>query len=311
MTQKILATPNANLIELTPQDVSSGINWHRVFSIALSLAVIAAAFTQIRMVDPAQIWSLVPVSPLFWSLFVIGFLAGPLSEWFIFNRLWGVGLPSFGALTRKLAYNELVLGYLGEAWFYAWARKNAQISGSPFGAVKDVAVLSAMAGNVMTLVLIIAALPYLDLLPLGDYGSAIGWSLAFVLATTLAAMIWRRALFSLARSELVMVFGVHVGRIIVTTIISAILWQMILPDTHFGWWLVLAAIRLLISRLPFIPNKDIAFAGVAVIVASSDTQIASLLTLMAGLILMANLVVGLSFSAFDLIKGDRRDVVAR
>lgn len=302
MPQQTLAPIDGDLIALTPQDSRPAFGWSRAITVLLSLAVVAAAVYQMRDVDIASIFAMVPSSPLFWVLFVVGFLAGPLSEWFIFHRLWGVGLPAFGALTRKLVFNELLLGYLGEAWFYSWARRNKSVDAAPFGAVKDVAVLSAMAGNGMTLVLVAMAMPYVGVLPLGEHAAAIGWSLAFVLGTSLAAMLWRKALFSLTSDELKMVFAAHVLRIVVTTLISAALWHMVLPETPIFWWLVLAAIRLLISRLPFIPTKDVVFAGIAVVAAGPEVQIAELMTMMAGLILCANLFTGLCIAGVDLFK---------
>jgi hypothetical protein len=306
MSEQILAPVSGDMIALLPQDRHPAFNWTRVLTIVLSLLVIAAALYQMRAIEPERILRLVPVSPSFWLLFLLGFLAGPLSEWFIFNRLWGVGLPALGALTRKLVYNELLLGYLGEAYFYAWARKNRQVEAAPFGAVKDVAILSAITGNLMTLAMIVLAIPSLDLLPLGEHRAAIGWSLAFVVGTSLAATVWRKSLFSLTTSELQMVFGVHVARILLTTLISAALWFMVLPDTPIGWWLVLAAVRLLISRLPFVPNKDVVFAGVAVLAAGANLHIAELMAMMAGLILSANLTAGCAFALIDLMMGERR-----
>ncbi|GGO98987.1 hypothetical protein [Stakelama pacifica] len=306
MSQPILLPISGEMIPLLAQDRRSASNWTQALTLVLSLLVIAATLYQMRAIDPHQIVSLVPVTLHFWALFALGIMAGPLSEFYIFNKLWKVGAAALGALTRKLIYNELLLGYLGEAWFYAWARRSCRIEGSPFGAVKDVAVLSAAAGNLMTLVLVLLAIPFLDLLSLGQYGDAGAWSLVFVVATSLAMMIWRKSLFSLTRNELRMVFAVHVGRIVATTLISSALWHLVLPDVSLGWWVMLAAVRLLISRLPFLPNKDIAFAGVAVLVVGQEAQISELMAMMAGLILCANLCLGLGFAVSDLIKGERR-----
>lgn len=306
MSQPILLPISGDMIPLIPQDRRTPFSWTQALTLLLSLLVIVAALYQMRTIDPHQIISLVPTSSAFWALFALSIMAGPLSEYYIFNRLWHVGSAALGALTRKLVYNELLLGYLGEAWFYAWARKHSRIEGSPFGAVKDVAVLSAVAGNLMTLVLIVLAIPFLGILSLGHYGNTIAWSLAFVVATSLAVMIWRKSLFSLTRDELWMVFAVHIGRIIATTLIAAVLWHFVLPDVPIGWWIMLAAIRLLISRLPFVPNKDIVFAGVAVLAVGQEAQISELMAMMAGLILCANLFLGMGLAIADLIKGDRR-----
>ncbi len=307
MPQPILAPVGGDVIALQPQDQKKPFSWTKAISLLLSLLVIAASIYSLRDIDPRAILGMLPVSPAFWLLFALGFMAGPLAEFYIFHRIWGVGLPALGALTRKLIYNELLLGYLGEAWFYAWARKNSEIKTAPFGAVKDVAVLSAMSGNLMTLVLMAVAAPFLGMLDLGAHTDAVAWSLAFVVGTSLIIMLWRKSLFSLTRSELNMVFWVHMGRIVVTTSISGLLWAIVLPNTPIGYWLLLAAIRLLISRLPFVPNKDIVFAGVAALTVGPELQIDELLAMMAGLILAANLIVGSGLALYDLLKGVTRN----
>lgn len=277
-----------------------------VLGTILSLIVVGAAIYQARDLDFAKILGLVPTSPTFWGLFAISYLIGPASDWLIFQRLWGVGASAFGALTRKLIYNELLVGYLGEVYFYGWARQNLKFVTTPFGAVKDVAVLSAVAGNVTTLVFLAVAFPFVRLLPLHDHVTAIGWSLAFVIGTSLAVMLLRRSLFSLERKELKMVFAVHLIRILATTIVSAALWHLVLPDVPLGWWLILVTIRLLISRLPFVPNKDVVFAGIAVLALGGQVEMSALMALMAGLILAAHVLVGLSFAFADLLSKGRR-----
>ncbi|MBY8823275.1 hypothetical protein K7G82_13295 [Sphingomonas colocasiae] len=278
-----------------------------VLGALLSLIVVGAAIYQARDLDLATIVALVPASPAFWGLFAISYLIGPASDWFIFHRLWGVGAGAFGALVRKLIYNELLVAYLGEVYFYGWARRNLKFVTAPFGAIKDVAVLSAIAGNATTLVLLAVAFPFARLLPLHDHASAIGLSLAFVIGSSLAIMLLRRSLLSLERKELVMVFAVHLLRILATTILSASLWHLVLPDVELGWWVMLVTIRLLISRLPFVPNKDVVFAGITVLALGGEVEMSALMALMAGLTLAAHALVGLSFVLADLLsRGKRR-----
>jgi len=310
MSDQALAIAPADTFTFEAQDRKLRMSWGRALSIVLSLLVLGAALYQARSVDLADVTRLVPHSPVFWFLFAVSYLAGPMSEWLIFRRLWHVGPTAFAALVHKLIYNELLVGYLGEVYFYSWARRNLKMVATPFGAVKDVAVLSAVAGNLMTLLLLAIAFPFVRLLPLHDHATAIGISLGLVIATSLAVMLWRRSIFSLGRSELRIVFLVHIGRIVVTTFLSALLWHMVLPDTAVGWWLVLATIRLLISRLPFVPNKDVVFAGVAVLALGEDVRIAALMAMMAGLILITHLLVGITFAITDLIQGTGHDPVA-
>ena len=308
MPDQALVLETTHAFTFEPQDDNPKLTWARVLSAILSLLVIGAALCQARSVDLASMVRLLPAAPAFWALFCISYLAGPLSEWLIFRRLWHVGPEALGALVRKLIYNELLIGYLGEVYFYTWARKHLRFVTAPFGAVKDVAVLSALAGNVMTLVFLAASLPFLALLPAHDHAVAIGWSIAFAIGTSFAAMLWRGSLFSLEAADLKTIFGIHIGRILATTCLAATLWRMVLPDTPIGWWLVLATLRLLISRLPFVPNKDVIFAGVAILALGDDGRLATLMAMMAVLTLVTHLLAGLTFALADLARGTRNAI---
>ena len=311
MPNQTLALAPTGTFAFEPQDRKAMPAPGGVLGTILSLIVVGAAIYQARDLDFAKILELVPTSLMFWGLFAVSYLIGPASDWFIFQRLWGVGASAFGALVRKLIYNELLVGYLGEVYFYGWARQNLKFVTTPFGAVKDVAVLSAVAGNATTLVFLAVAFPFVRLLPLHDHVTAIGCSLAFVIATSLAVMLLRRSLFSLETNELKMVFWVHLFRILATTILSAALWHLVLPDVPLGWWLVLVTIRLLISRLPFVPNKDVVFAGIAVLALGGEVELSALMALMAGLILAAHVLIGLSLALADLLsKGGSRETPA-
>ena len=301
MPDQSLAVAPDGTFAFEPQDRRTRPTRGGVVGTLLSLIVISAAAYQASDLDLSKILALVPTSPTFWGLFAISYLVGPASDWFIFHSLWGIAPSAFGALVRKLIYNELLVGYLGEAYFYSWARQNLKFVNTPFGAVKDVAVLSAIAGNVMTLAFLAMAFPVARLLPLQDQANAIGWSLAFVIGSSLGVMLLRRSLFSLERRELKMVFALHLLRILTTTLCSAGLWHLVLPDVALGWWLILVTVRLLISRLPFVPNKDLVFAGMAVLVLGGAVEISALMALMAGLTLAAHVSTGLCFALADLL----------
>lgn len=269
-----------------------------LFSILIALGVVL----ELRGMDTVRVLSMVPRDPGFWVVFALSYLAGPGSEWFIYRRLWQLPVEGFAALLRKLVCNELLLGYLGEAYFYTWARQRAAMTAAPFGAIKDVSILSAMTGNGVTLVLLVVLWPFLGSSTIGFENRAVILSLSVVLATSILAMAFRRRIFSLDRDALWYITFMHLGRIVLTTILSAVLWHMVLPSVPAMWWLLLATMRLLISRLPFIPNKDVVFAGIAVFTLGHETDIAALMTMMASAILLVHLVLGLGLVMSDLLR---------
>lgn len=298
--------PDVPAIELTPQDRSPKRGRNAVFSILLSLAVIAAVVHEMGGLDLHGLLAMVPTTPGFWLVFAASYLITPASEWIIFHRLWTIPPAGFLALLRKKVYNELLLGYLGEAYFYTWARRRVSLEAAPFGAVKDVAILSAMTGNGVTIALLAIMVPTLGSTQLGLDMRMLTLSLGVILAISVAAMVWRRRVFTLPRRELAMITQLHLLRIALSTLLSAVLWHLVLPEVPLSWWMYLATLRLLVSRLPLIPNKDLLFAGVAVVALGHERDIGALMTLMAGLILAAHLLLGSLLAINDLANPEKR-----
>lgn len=306
LASEMTAVDAASVIELKPQDRNPHRARNAVFSIALSLAVIAAVVHEMGGVNIPRLLAMVPASPSFWLFFAAYYLVTPASEWFIFYRLWQIPPAGCIALLRKKIYNELLLGYLGEAYFYTWARRRVSLDAAPFGAVKDVAILSAMAGNAVTMALLVIMLPVLGTSQLGLDSRPLALSLGVILAISLVAMIFRRRVFTLARTDLMMITHVHLARIVLSTVFLAVLWHLVLPTVPLSWWLYLSTLRLLVSRLPLMPNKDLLFAAAAVMMLGHEQDIGALMTLMAGLILATHLVLGSIIAINDLANPEKR-----
>ena len=296
----VLPPTNQAALDLKPQDRPGNRGRNAVLSIGLSLAVVVAVVHELGGLDIRHLREMVPTRPDFWLVFAASYLLTPMCDWIIFRNLWRLPGAGFFALLRKKVYNELLLGYLGEAYFYTWARRHGALTTAPFGGVKDVAILSAMTGNGVTLALLAIMLPMVGTSSLGLDTRMLILSLSVILLISIAAMVFRKRVFTLPRNELWMITKIHLARIAGTTIFSAVLWHMVLPAVPLSWWLYLATLRLLVSRLPFVPNKDLLFAGVAVVMLGHEKDIGELMTLMAGLILAAHLLLGTLLAARDL-----------
>jgi hypothetical protein len=291
---------------LDPQPlIRSGRNWTRWAGPIVSLLILIVALDQFRDIDPRKLWSMLPASFAFWAAFMLYYLAGPISEWVIFRRLWAIPAEGFAALLRKLVSNEILLGYLGEVTFYAWARRTTGITTAPFGAIKDVTILSALVGNGVTLLMVALALPLLGAVDAGMNRWEVGGSILFVLASSLVAMLLRKRLFTLPRHELWIVAAIHLARIVATTVLAAAMWHLLLPGISVSWWLLLGTLRQLVSRLPFLPNKDVVFASMAALLIGRDSEIVAAMALMASLILAAHLLVGMALGAAELLREGR------
>jgi len=260
---------------------------------AITLAVLIAALVQLAQVDLARMAAIVPSSAGFWVVFALSYFAGPLGDFIIFRRLWQIPASGFLALLRKLIGNELITGYVGDLYFYTWARQRTGMTSAPFGAVKDVAILSAMAANVITLVLMVMAYPLLGTLHLGIDPDAVIWSVALMLVISTAVLLFRKKLFSLPAADLWHVSVVQMLRVVATLVLTGWCWHLALPAESWQLWVLLSAMRMLLSRLPFLPNKDVVFAALAVFVIGQDAEVGTLMAMMASLLLLTHLGLGL------------------
>lgn len=261
---------------------------------AFSAVVLAAIFTQINLSELRAILGGVPGLSIFWPVFALFYLTVPAAEWIIYRRVWRLPAGGIAPLLRKQVANELVLGYSGEAQFYLWARRHAGVSGSPFGAIKDVTVLSAMVGNLAALAMMLAMMPVLATLLVGPLARSFAISIAVVVLSSLIPFLFRRQLFSLPRRDLQFIGLVHLTRIglVLTFLIG--LWHLLLPTVAIGHWLGLATLRMMLGRLPLLPNKDILFAGATMLLLGRSADISAMLALVASIGLAAHVLVGIA-----------------
>lgn len=268
----------------------------------LSAATLLAVGLQLGQAGIAQVWRSAPTAPVFWFVFAGWYLALPICEWTIFRRLWRLPRSGLAALVRKQVANELVLGYSGEAQFYLWARRHAELATSPFGAVKDVAVLSAMGGNVATLALMAANWGMLTPVLAGPLGRAFALSAGVVALVSLATFLLRRRLFSLAEPELVAIASIHAVRIVASMVLLAALLHHLLPGLRIDGILTLVTLRLMLSRMPFLPAKDVVFAGLVAAMLGRGAAVVPAIALLGSLVVATHVAVAVCSAAASLAR---------
>ncbi|MES2444820.1 MAG: hypothetical protein V4574_18510 [Pseudomonadota bacterium] len=275
--------------------------WPLILGGLLTLLMIAALGRELYTSGLAGLTRAVPTNPLFYLAFALCYLAPPTFDYLIFRRLWGIPLAGMAALHKKRIANEVLFGYSGEAYFYAWARQRTQMVAAPFGAVKDVTILSAIAGNLMTLAMILLVLPFQDKLPAVITGHSIAGSAGLMVLMCLPFLIFSKRVFSLQRPQLWWVFGMHMLRSFAGTVFVVFAWHFAMPEVAFGTWVFFAAIRLLASRLPLAPNKEVVFASFALLLSGSGSSLTELMALFAALTLLSHIALIGGFSMHGLL----------
>jgi len=268
---------------------------------AISLLVLVGAVIEIRAIDLHAVLAMVPRNPLFWLVFPLAYVTPIAADWIIYRRIWSLPLAGLAPLTRKLVGNELVLSYAGDAYLYAWARRKGVVGAGAFRGIKDVAILSAAASNATTLVVAAIAAPFLGMLGLNFPLWAVAGSGIAILVAPMAALLLRDTLFILPPRDLALIFAVHLARAALTIVLVATLWHLALPGVALAWWVVFAALKLLLSRLSFVSNKDLVLAGLSVLLLGRHAELTALMTMIASLMLCTHVLVSLALSAKDVV----------
>lgn len=285
------ATPRFSL--LPPLRLRNGVA--RALSAVATIAILLLVGRQLANFGFGRLFELLPSALAVFVLLLALHVLLPISEWFIYRRLWALPAAGIAPLLRKGVINDLVLSYGGELYLYDWARRRMKAQAAPFQAIKDVSILSAMVANVATVAMVVVAAPWVaGLIPSGFVAPLIA-SVILLLGIPLLVGLFANRVFSLTRSDIRFVSAVHAVRIAATVVLTGALWTWMLPGIAFHHLLALQTLRLLVSRAPLVPNHEILFASVTILIAGQDSDISAVAALTA----MA--LVAFHFATFALL----------
>lgn len=275
--------------------------WRVWLGVLMSAGLVAAILAQLGKASSDAFELLLRLTPTVWAVFALLYCVQPLADLTVFKRLWNLPNSGLAVLLRKAVLNEIVFGYSGEAYFYFWARRHAGLSRGPFGAIKDVNLLSGLMGNALTLVmLIVSAASLRDLNLPGYFGTAL-WSGVPVVAISLTVLVFAPRVFSLPRHDLVFIACMHAVRLVAVSGLTILIWRLAIPEMEIGTLLILLTIRLLIARIPLLPNKDLVFGNFVLAIVGSSSPVAILLAALAIATLVAHIGVISVVAARDLL----------
>lgn len=211
-----------------------------------------------------------PTTPWFYFFFTIMYLAYPLAEQQVYRRIWaGETTPDLSVFLRMRVYNFAVLSYSGEAFLALWARKNLKgRKGRIFSNIKDSNILSALASNSFTILLLMTlfASGQLHLITDADADFRYYLALAVLVGVILIPTVihFRNHLIALDGPTTRAVFGTHLARQIIVLLAQVAMWAVAVPEVPMTAWLLLLTAQMVLTRVPFLPNTDLLLAGLGI-----------------------------------------------
>ena len=259
----------------------------------LLAAIVVYLIFKLSEVGWGAVVDALPVSPWFYALFALRFFALPLTEIPAYELVWR--RPLWGhvaAFIRKRVFNFAVGGYSGEAFFTLWARRRLDLTDREILiGVKDNTLLSALASNVATVILVAALAATgglkagIDALPGSTYLFLIAFLTALFLSV--AVFVFRRKLINLPEGVMPKLLAIHGARVALVMALQAGMYAAALPGASLPAWFMFIALQLVLSRIPFLPNQDLVYLTAALhlsgIVGASEAAIAGMLVAEAGL----------------------------
>lgn len=250
-----------------------------------------------------EIWTARPSNPGFYLLLVLQFFLQPLGDYLVYRNLWGrANTPPMAVILRKRLLNTFMLDYSGEAFFYFWAQARLKLKpGMLVHGIKDSNLLSGGAGLVMVYLMLLALLGLGGLhIPASLNTHSWLYGLAGTLPLILCAVLvlGHRKLTVLSLGQMATTFAIHFGRATLVLAVEFGLWQLsgALPSAVAS--LQFVALRLVVTRLPLIPNKDLIFVGAGIAAAGitnvSVTPVATVLVILAA----ADLILAATVATF-------------
>lgn len=277
--------------------------WWNLLGVAVSIGLVAAILVQLGGATSDALKMIVRLPLGVWPVLVALYLTQPICDFAVYHRLWNLPARAFETLLRKNVINEVVLNYSGQAYLYVWARRAAGTVATPFGAIKDASIISALLGNLLTLILAaVSATQLRDLGLVRQLGPTL-WLGLIPIAISVGLLVFGRQVFSLRPAQLAFVSAAHGLRLVVFTALTVLVWQMALPDVAPGVWLVLMAVRYLVSRIPLLPNKDLIVGNLVLLLMGAHAPVALLMAALALTTLFMHLSVIVGLGAIDLVRG--------
>jgi hypothetical protein len=246
----------------------------RLFLKGLRVAVIGGIVGylvyQLTQMGWGAFWQSLPATPWFYVTVLAMYVTLPISEVLIYGRIWGLSPgQSLPLLMRKRVLNADVVGYSGEFFLLAHARKRIDRPARALASeIKDNLILSSVASisvAVFVLVVLLASgyVAMEELIGNATPGYVAVGGFAFVLIAGLFVR-FRRTLFALGTRTLGFILGVHLARFLLSSVLQVAQWWVVLPDAPFSVWATLLVIFVVMNRIPFLPSRDLAFAGVGI-----------------------------------------------
>lgn len=252
-----------------------GRGWLKAARTLFVVGVLVYLGYEILQIGWREVLAALPTNPLFYLIYLVLYFMLPVVEVVLYRITWDFAVwRHFPVFLKKRIFNKDVLGYSGELYFYTWARRHLPFSDRAIlKTIRDQNVVSSIASTAVAAALL-AGFLYLGELSISDWlGRA---DLAYVAGGVVVAAVLvvlgvrlRKYFFSMPWKTARLIFAIQAARSVAGQALMIAMWAAAMPEVGLRVWFTYSALSIIVTRLPFIPNRDLIFLGAGVSLAGS------------------------------------------
>ncbi|MFA5669172.1 MAG: hypothetical protein WC967_08005 [Balneolaceae bacterium] len=274
----------------------------------LFVAITAWMGYELTKIGWLKVWNSLPTNWFFYLIFLLTYFQLPLFEVWIYRVTWAFdAIKSIPTFIIKRVYNKDVLGYSGELYFFVWAKKYLSLPDREILlTIKDNNVISSVASTIVSIGLL-SIFIFSGKVPIQDwinYDQLVYWILGIVGVVVLSALAYRFRdyVIHMTASNAASIFGIQIFRLLLVQAFNLLMFYVVMPETPMYVWFTYLSLEIILSRVPFLPNKDFIFVSLSISLAGtlavSEIEIAGLMLARSALGKILNFVFFGVFSFF-------------
>ena len=245
----------------------SGKRLIRLGKYLIQVGIVIILVYQIMGIGWREILSELPAVILFYIIFLLIYFALPVTEYLTYSIRWPMKFwQSQEIFLKKRVYNKVVLGYSGEVQLFFWLQNRMAIDKKEaYEVVRDNNILSTLASTAIA-VLLLAGFTVSGRLSIYDW---VEYDPAVLIPVVLIALFiggyifgrYRSHIFTMNRRHALIIFTLHSGRMLLLAGLQIAQWYVVMPWVSVDIWFTMIVMQIILSRIPFLPNKDLVFIG--------------------------------------------------
>lgn len=237
----------------------------------INVAVMVWLVYELTNIGWLKVWQSLPTQPLFYVLFLFLFFQLPLFEVLIYRLTWKFDAwKSVPIFLMKRVYNKDVLGYSGEVYFYLWARKTIEELSDReiFKTIKDNNIISSIASTLVS-ILLLSIFFFTDQIKIVDWltqqNQAYLWGGVLLIVVIFILLIrFRHFVISMPLKTAYSIFGIQMFRLLIGQAFNVAMYVIVMPETPYYVWFTLLSVEIILTRIPFLPNRDLIYVAMSI-----------------------------------------------